>query len=567
MTGDRGVEDLLRDLAPQVLGALVRRYGQFHLCEDASQEALLAAAVQWPADGIPENPRGWLVTVGSRRLMDQVRSEASRRTREELIAVATPQSELLGPPADAEPTDRDDSLALLFGCCHPELSSPSQIALTLRAVGGLSTAQIAAAFGVPEATMAQRISRAKQTIRENGLDFSLPAGAERTERLRAVLHVLYLVFNEGYTASDGDELTVPALSREAIRLTRWLYRLLPEDSEVAGLLALMLLTDARRAARTLPDGSLVPLAEQDRRRWDREQIAEGTALVSAVLPRGEAGPYQLQAAIAAVHDEAATMADTDWPQILSLYDLLERFAPNPFTTLNRAVAVGMVHGPEAGLRVLAELATDKRMARHHRLLATRAHLRELAGDESAAAADYLEAARRATSLPERRYLAVQAARLEATARQAGGNAGRATAEAIRGARSRIRPRDSSPKTALPVAVAVAVALLVMTLAGRSGRGVRDRAGAAGTGVRPDGRAGRADWPTVTRVPDGDAVAAGAACEGARDGVCDGDPAGCEPDANPVTLISTRQVSAASVRTATASGRRRRRGRVRTSSAT
>ena len=247
MTGDRGVEDLLRELAPQVLAALVRRYGQFHLCEDASQEALLAAALQWPADGIPENPRGWLVTVGSRRLMDQVRTDQSRRNREELIAVATPPSELLGPPADAEATDRDDSLALLFGCCHPELSAPSQIALTLRAVGGLSTAQIAAAFGVPEATMAQRISRAKQTIRESGSDFSLPAGAERTERLRAVLHVLYLVFNEGYTASDGDELTVPALSQEAIRLTRWLHRLLPEDSEVAGLLALMLLTDARQA--------------------------------------------------------------------------------------------------------------------------------------------------------------------------------------------------------------------------------------------------------------------------------------------------------------------------------
>jgi predicted RNA polymerase sigma factor len=267
--------------------------------------------------------------------------------------------------------------------------------------------------------MAQRISRAKQTIKENGFDFSLPAGAERTERLRAVLHVLYLVFNEGYTASEGDELTVPALSREAIRLTRWLHRLLPEDSEVAGLLALMLLTDARRAARTRPDGSLVPLAEQDRQLWDREQIAEGIALVSSVLPRGEAGPYQLQAAIAAVHDEAATMAETDWPQILSLYDVLELFAPNPFTTLNRAVAVGMVHGPEAGLRVLAELAADKRMAQHHRLLAARAHLRELAGDESAAAADYLEAARRATSLPERRYLAVQAVRLEAVAQQAG----------------------------------------------------------------------------------------------------------------------------------------------------
>jgi RNA polymerase sigma factor (sigma-70 family) len=416
VTGGRAVEDLLRELAPQVLGTLVRRYGQFHLCEDASQEALLAAALRWPADGIPENPRGWLITVGSRRLMDQVRSEQSRRIREEQIAVATPQSELLGPPADAEPADRDDSLALLFGCCHPDLSAPSQIALTLRAVGGLSTAQIAAAFGVPEATMAQRISRAKQTIKQAGFDLSLPSGPEWAERLGAVLHVLYLVFNEGYTASDGDELTVPALSQEAIRLTRWLHRLLPEDSEVAGLLALMLLTDARRPARTLPDGSLVPLAEQDRRKWDREQIAEGTALVTAALPRGQAGPYQLQAAIAAVHDEAATMAGTDWPQILGLYDLLQVLAPNPFTALNRAVAVGMVHGPDAGLKVLQELTADQRMARHHRLLATRAHLRELAGDRRAAAADYLAAARRATSGPERRYLAVQAARLESAAR-------------------------------------------------------------------------------------------------------------------------------------------------------
>ena len=410
-TSQAGVEDLLRELAPQVLGALVRRYGQFHLCEDASQEALLAAALQWPAGGLPENPRGWLMTVASRRLLDQVRSEQSRRNREDLIAVATPASELLGAPADAEPADRDDSLALLFGCCHPELSAPSQIALTLRAIGGLSTAQIAAAFAVPEATMAQRISRAKQTIRTAGLDFGLPPGPERAERLRAVLHVLYLIFNEGYTASDGDELTVPALSREAIRLTRWLHRLAPRDGEVTGLLALMLLTDARRAARTEPDGSLVPLAEQDRGKWDQAQIAEGTALITAALRLGEVGPYQLQAAIAAVHDEATTMADTDWAQILSLYELLELAAPNPFTTLNRAVAVGMVHGPGAGLEILATLAADKRMTRHHRLLATRAHLRELSGQTDLAAADYLEAARRATSVPERRHLARQAARL------------------------------------------------------------------------------------------------------------------------------------------------------------
>jgi len=388
----------------------VRRYGQFHLCEDASQEALLAAALQWPADGLPENPRGWLITVASRRLLDQVRSEQSRRTREGLIAVATPPSELLGAPADAEPAS-DDSLALLFGCCHPELSAPSQIALTLRAIGGLSTAQIAAAFAVPEATMAQRISRAKQTIKAAGLDFSLPPGPERAERLRAVLHVLYLTFNEGYTASDGDELTVPKLSREAIRLTRWLHRLAPRDAEVAGLLALMLLTDARRAARTEPDRSLVPLADQDRDKWDQAQIAEGTALITAALRLGEVGPYQLQAAIAAVHDEARSMADTDWPQILALYELLELAAPNPFTTLNRAVAVAMVHGPGAGLELLATLDADKRMARHHRLLATRAHLRELSGQTDLAAADYLEAARRATGVPERRYLALQAARL------------------------------------------------------------------------------------------------------------------------------------------------------------
>jgi RNA polymerase sigma factor (sigma-70 family) len=409
-TSQAGVEDLLRELAPQVLAALVRRYGygQFHLCEDASQEALLAAALQWPREGVPESPRGWLVTVAARRLTDHVRSEQSRRSREEQIAVAAAPSELAGSHADA---DRDDSLALLFGCCHPDLSAPSQIALTLRAVGGLSTAQIAAAFGVPEATMAQRISRAKQIISGTGFDFTLPSGAARPERLRAVLHVLYLVFSEGYTASEGDTLTVPALSQEAIRLTRWLHRLLPDDGEVTGLLALMLLTDARRTARTAPDGSLVPLADQDRQGWDRTMIAEGVALLSDVLPRGAVGPYQLQAAIAAVHDEAATMAETDWPQILGLYDLLELVAPNPFTALSRTVAVAMVRGPQAGLELVAALEADKRLARHHRLLAVRAHLRELAGDTEAAAADYLAAARRTTSLPERRYLALQAARL------------------------------------------------------------------------------------------------------------------------------------------------------------
>jgi RNA polymerase sigma factor (sigma-70 family) len=403
--------DLLRELAPQVLAALVRRYGygQFYLCEDATQEALLAAAMQWPADGRPGNPRGWLVAVATRRLLDQVRSEQSRRQREQRIAVATPQSELLAaaPDGDAPPTT-DDSLILLFGCCHPAISGPSQIALTLRAIGGLSTAQIAAAFGVPEATMAQRISRAKQALHEE--DFTLPTGVR--DRLAPVLHVLYLIFSEGYTPSDGDAVTVPVLSGEAIRLTRWLRHLLPDEPEVAGLLALMLLTDARRPARTAPDGvSLVPLAEQDRSRWDRVKINEGTALVTAALAQGSTGPYQLQAAIAAVHDEAETMDDTDWPQILGLYDLLELAAPNPFTTLNRAVAAGLVHGPRAGVDLLDTLQQDKRMANHHRLLAARAHLLELAGEQAAAAKAYAQAARLSTNTPERRYLTTQAQRL------------------------------------------------------------------------------------------------------------------------------------------------------------
>jgi RNA polymerase sigma factor (sigma-70 family) len=404
--------DLLRELAPQVLSALVRRYGQFDACEDATQEALIAAATQWPSQGQPANPRGWLITVASRRLIDEVRSDHARRQREDAAFLATPQSELAGAAADADrPGDADDSLALLFGCCHPSLSAPSQIALTLRAVGGLTTAQIAAAFLVPEATMAQRISRAKQTIRTSGVPFAAPAGPERAERLIAVLHVLYLIFNEGYTVTAGDRLTAPALSDEAIRLTRWLGRLLPEDPEVTGLLALMLLTDARRAARTSERGQLVPLADQDRARWDAGKIAEGVALISGVLPRGEVGPYQLQAAIAAVHDEAASMAQTDWPQILGLYDLLLVVAPNPVTALNRAVAVAEVRGPAEGLAELATLESDQRLAGGHRLLAARAHMLEQAGDLTGAAACYLEAARRATSRPERVHLAMRAARL------------------------------------------------------------------------------------------------------------------------------------------------------------
>ncbi|MEK9518841.1 sigma-70 family RNA polymerase sigma factor [Streptomyces sp. adm13(2018)] len=412
MTGTDGVEDLLRTYAPQVLGVLVRRYGTFDTCEDAVQEALIAAARQWPEEGVPDNPRGWLVTVAARRLVDQVRSEAARRRREDSLALATPASELLAHAADEEPdTDRDDSLSLLFLCCHPELSPPSRVALTLRAVGGLTTGQIAAAFLVPESTMAQRISRAKQTIREAGGSPALPPGEDRTARLAEVRHVLYLIFNEGYTASGGERLTAPELSTEAIRLARLLHRLLPGDTETAGLLALMLLTDARRTARTGPHGELVPLAEQDRGRWDAALVAEGVELISRTLPRGLIGPYQLQAAIAAVHDEAATAGDTDWPQILALYELLERTGPNPMVTLNRAVAVAMVEGPAAGLGVLDELARDKRLARHHRLLATRAHLLELLGERGPAAEAYREAARRTTSAPERRHLTERARRL------------------------------------------------------------------------------------------------------------------------------------------------------------
>jgi RNA polymerase sigma factor (sigma-70 family) len=410
----RRVEDLLRELAPQVLGTLTGRYGQFGACEDATQEAMVKAVQHWAEYGIPENPRGWLLTVASRVLIDESRKDSSRRRREDAIFAATPQSELLARPADAiaDPgvgalPDRDDSLKLLFLCCHPSLSVPSQIAVTLRAVGGLTTAQIGAAFLVPEATMAQRISRAKATIKSGGIRFEMPPG-EASERLGAVQHVLYLIFNEGYTASSGEDLTAPSLSDEAIRLTRLLRRLLPEDGETAGLLALMLLSDARRPARTSPDGTLVPLAEQDRTRWTRSFIVEGIALISEALPRGAVGPYQLQAAIAAVHDEAPTMDDTDWPQILGLYELLERAAPNPMTTLNRAVAVAMVHGPEAGLELVASLESDSQMARSHRLLATRAHLRELAGDRDGAATDYLEAARRTASFPERRYLTSRA---------------------------------------------------------------------------------------------------------------------------------------------------------------
>jgi RNA polymerase sigma factor (sigma-70 family) len=406
-----GAEDLLRRLAPQVLGALVRRYGNFDLAEDAVQEALLAAASQWPEQGIPENPRGWLITVAARRLADELRSDQARRRREERAAAQVPLDERFEPALGAEDREEDDTLTLLFLSSHPSLSPASQLALTLRAVGGLTTAEIARAFLVPEATIAQRISRAKQSIKASGIPFAPPPEPERAERLQVVLHVLYLIFNEGYTASSGADLQRRELTSEAIRLTREVHRLLPENGEVVGLLALMLLTDARRAARTRADGSLVPLKEQDRGLWNRSSIEEGLALVTDALSRAPLGPYQLQAAIAAVHDEAARAEDTDWPQILVLYELLERLSPNPMVTLNHAVALAMVRGPQAGLDLLSTLDDDRHVAEHHRLHAVRAHLLELAGDRAGALAGYRIAARRTTSLPERRYLEGQAARL------------------------------------------------------------------------------------------------------------------------------------------------------------
>jgi RNA polymerase sigma factor (sigma-70 family) len=404
-------EDLLRELAPQVLGAVVRRYGHFDTAEDAVQEALIAAATQWPRDGRPDNPRAWLVTVAARRLTDLLRAEQARQRREETAGQWRLPDDWLSPAADRrEPAD--DTLILLFMCCHPALSAASQIALTLRAVGGLTTAEIARAFLVPEATMTRRITRAKQTVKDSGVRFALPPSAERAGRLAVVLHVLYLIFNEGYVSTSGPTLHRTELSAEAIRLARMVHRLLPDHAEVTGLLALMLLTDARRPARTGPHGELVPMDEQDRGRWNADQITEGVALISRALPRGPTGPYQLQAAIAAIHDEAPRAEATDWPQIVALYDVLRAISDNPVVALNHAVAVAMVSGPHAGLERLAAVEGDPRIAGDHRLPAVRAHLLELAGDLDGARQSYLDAAERTHSQPQQRYLHGRVARLD-----------------------------------------------------------------------------------------------------------------------------------------------------------
>ena len=408
---DNSAQDLLRDLAPMVLGALLRRYRDFGGCEDAVQEALLAAAMQWPTQGMPDNPKGWLITVATRRLTDQIRADTARRLREHLVVSLIPADEQIALAADAAGVnERDETLDLYFMCCHPALSQASQIALTLRVMGGLTTGEIARAFLVPERTMAQRLTRAKQTIKSAGRTFPELTADDRAARLPAVLKVLYLIFSEGYTASGGDELCRLDLSNEAIRVARLLLRLLPDRPEVGGLLALMLLTDARRAARTGPNGELIPLDEQLRSRWNQERISEGNRILERALAQGAVGPYQVQAAIAALHDEAPSTEATDWPQILALYDVL-LIHDSPMARLSRAIALAMVNGPAAGLAALDELAVDPRLSTHHRLAATRAHLLERAGHHVEAIDEYRCAAQRTTNIPERNYLLLRAARL------------------------------------------------------------------------------------------------------------------------------------------------------------
>lgn len=409
---ENDAQDLLRELAPQVLRVLLRRYRDFGGCEDAVQEALMAAATQWPKQGTPDSPQAWLITVATRRLTDQIRADTARRLREQLVVSLIPVDEQIALAADAAGSnERDETLDLYFMCCHPALSSASQIALTLRAVGGLTTSEIARAFLVPEATMAQRLTRAKQTIRSAGATFPELTPADRTARLPAVLKVIYLIFNEGYTASGGEQLYRVDLSAEAIRVGRLLSQLMPDDPEVSGLLALMLLTDARSVARTGPNGELIPLDEQDRSKWDGVRICEGQRILQRALARGATGPYQIQAAIATLHDEARSSDETDWRQIRELYELLIRFLDSPMARLSRAVAIAMVEGPAAGLAALDELASESHVASNHRFDAVRAHLLERAGDRQGAIHHYRQASQRTTSTPERNYLLLHAARL------------------------------------------------------------------------------------------------------------------------------------------------------------
>lgn len=408
MTDTTVIEGLLREAAPQALAVVARRH-EFADCEDAVQEAVIAALRTWPDRGIPDHPVGWLIRVASRHLLGRHRSDSARHRRERIVAAWA-----LDPP-DPVP-DRDDTLTLLFMCCHDALTPGAAIPLTLRAVGGLTTREIADAFLVREATMAQRISRAKATIRSSPEPFALPTADAYPRRLRSVLHVLYLIFNEAHTASAGTELARPDLATEAIRLARMVRAARPDDPEVAGLLALLLLTDARRDARIGPEGQLVPLPEQDRGRWNRAMIREGVELITSALRGHQPGQYQLQAAIAAVHDQAPTYDDTNWNEILALYNVLDRTSTNPIVTVNRAVATAMVRGPDAGLEVLDTVADS--LPHHHRYHAVRAHLLERAGRTADALVEYDLAIRRVTNLPERTHLELRAATIrtgEATA--------------------------------------------------------------------------------------------------------------------------------------------------------
>jgi RNA polymerase sigma factor (sigma-70 family) len=405
----KSVEHLLREITPQVLGALTRRHRDFAAAEDAVQEALLDASMQWPLQGVPQNPAGWLYKTASRRFTDALRSDIARRRREEQMNDPTEETHVQA-VEEFEP-EQDDTLVLLFMCSHPALTPTTAVALMLRAVGGLTTREIGAAFFVSEATMAQRISRAKQTIIESKVSFELPSAAERAQRLQSVLHVLYLIFNEGYASSSGHALQRVDLSTEAIRLARALQMSTEDSPEIPGLLALMLLTDARRAARTDAGGELIPLDEQDRALWDRQLIEEGVSLVEQAMAKGRVGPYQVQAAIAALHDRSQTTEDADWAQIHAFYLLLERMTGNPMITLNRAVATAMVEGPDAGLRVVDTVSEDARIKGHYRIHAVRAHLHERAGRNELALEHYRLAAEATASLPERNYLVRKAARL------------------------------------------------------------------------------------------------------------------------------------------------------------
>lgn len=414
-----GTEDLLRRLTPQVLGAVVRRYGNFDLAEDATQEALLAAYLQWSRDGLPGNPKGWLITVASRRLTDLLRSDQARRRREETVAQWEVAETREPTGAEHRSADADDTLILLYMCCHPSLPIASQIGLTLRAVGGLTTAEIARALLASEATVTRRITRSKQSIKDSGIPFAMPGAAELSSRLDVVLRVLYLIFNEGYASTMGANLQRVDLAEEAIRLVRTLHASLPEDSEVTGLFALMLLTHARHRARSGPDGALIPMSEQDRSRWDRDAISEGVGLITAALPRGLTGPYQIQAAIAAVHDEAPSTEATDWPQVVALYQVLLRLDNSPVVALNHAVAVSMDQGPQAGLELLRQLESDPRINADRRFHAVRAHLLEMTGNIAAARDAYEAAARQATNLQQQRYLHGQIARLGVAGEESG----------------------------------------------------------------------------------------------------------------------------------------------------